>query len=209
MSDLIRILIADDHYVVRRGLASVLTAHHQMEVVGEAASGREVVALARALQPDVIVMDMMMPELSGSEAIAQIKQDHPEIRILVLTSFSERAQIVAAVQAGATGYMLKEAPAYELLQAIRSVHKYSVWLPPELAQALVAPWSPTPSLAQLTEREIDVLRLLAGGLSNKQIAQQLSISDATVRAHVSSILVKWSVPNRTQAALIARSHLPM
>jgi DNA-binding NarL/FixJ family response regulator len=204
MSHTIRVLIADDHHIVRRGLATLLAPRNKMTVVGEAANGREAVQLAQTLQPDVIVMDLLMPELTGVEAIQAIKQAQPEARILVLASFAERGDVQAALQAGALGYLLKATPPNELLSAIRSVAQGVLTLPRELAQIFTQPAAPTPKLDQLTEREQAVLRLLADGLSNQQIAQNLVISDTTVRAHVSNILAKLRVANRTQAALIAR-----
>jgi two-component system, NarL family, response regulator LiaR len=207
MTDTIRVLIADDHHIVRRGLATLLAPRNKMTVVGEAANGREAVQLAQTLQPDVIVMDLLMPELTGVEAIRAIKQTQPEARILVLASFAERGDIQAALQAGALGYLLKATPPKELLSAVRSVAQGALTLPREVAQIFSQPGAPTPKLNQLTEREQAVLRLLADGLSNQQIAQNLVISDTTVRAHVSNILAKLHVANRTQAALIAREQL--
>jgi NarL family two-component system response regulator LiaR len=203
MSDLIRVLIADDHYVVRQGLTALLSPRNSMKVVGEAATGREAVDLARTLQPDVVLMDMIMPELNGPEAIALIKQENPKARILVLTSFGEGKHISAAVQAGALGYLLKDSSPDDLLHAIRSVHRGNLVLPQDLAVKLMQP-QPAASVDQLTERETDVLRLLAQGQSNQEIARNLSISDTTVRSHVSNILMKLGVSNRTQAALVAR-----
>lgn len=204
MGDLIRILIADDHFVVRQGLAALLTPRHGMEVVGEAATGREAVDLAGKLQPDVILMDMVMPEMGGPEAIALIKQANPRTRILVLTSFGESTQVAAAIQAGALGYLLKDSSPDDLLHAIRSVHRGSLVLTQDLALKLMQTQpAPTP-LDQLTERETDVLRLLAQGQSNQEIAVNLNISMTTVRSHVSNILMKLNVSNRTQAALVAQ-----
>lgn len=204
MSDMIRVLIADDHHVVRRGLATLLVRRNHMTVVGEASNGREAVELARVLRPDVIVIDMLMPELTGIEAIRQIKQEQPDARILVLASFAERSEVQAAIQAGALGYLLKAAPPEELLSAIRSVQQGTLSLSREIAQVFTQPAPIAPSFETLTERELAVLRLLADGLSNQQIALRLTISDTTVRAHVSKILAKLNVTNRTQAALIAR-----
>jgi NarL family two-component system response regulator LiaR len=204
MSDLIRVLIADDHYVVRQGLSALLVPRNGMEVVGEAATGREAVDLARTLQPDVILMDMIMPEMDGPEAIARIKQENPKARILVLTTFGESKQITAAVQAGALGYLLKDSSPDDLLHAIRSVHRGNLVLPQDLAQKLMQPRPAVDALDQLTERETDVLRLLAQGQSNQEIARNLNISMTTVRSHVSNILMKLGVSNRTQAALVAR-----
>ena len=206
MTELIRVLIADDHFVVRQGLAAMLVARYGMEVVGEAATGREAVALARTLQPDVILMDMMMPEMDGAQAIAQIKAEEPDARILVLSSFPESKHVAAAMQAGALGYVLKDSTPDDLLHAIRSVHRGNLVLPQALAKDLMRPQPPAPASDTLTERELDVLRLLAQGLTNQEIAAALSISATTVRAHVSSILTKLHVSNRTQAAMVAREH---
>ncbi|NTU82991.1 MAG: response regulator transcription factor, partial [Chloroflexales bacterium] len=153
------------------------------------------------------VIDMLMPELTGLEAIAAIRRDDPQARILVVASFSERADVVAALQAGALGYMRKDALPRELLQAIRTVYQDALALPQELAVALTQPLPPAPDLAELTERELAVLRLLAEGRANHAIAHTLMVSDATVRSHVSSILAKLKVANRTQAALVGREHL--
>ena len=204
MTDLIRVLIADDHYVVRQGLAALLAPRNGMEVVGEAANGREAVELARTLQPDVILMDMIMPEMNGPEAIALIKRENPKARILVLTSFGEAKQISAAIQAGALGYLLKDSSPDDLLHAIRSVYRGNLVLPQDLALALMQPRPAAAALDQLTERETDVLKLLAQGQSNQEIARNLSISATTVRSHVSMILMKLDVSNRTQAVLVAQ-----
>ena len=160
MTELIRILIADDHYVVRKGLATLLVPRNGTEVVGEAATGREAVELARALQPDVILMDMIMPEMTGPEAIRLIKQENSKARILVLTSFGESKQVSAAIQAGALGYLLKDSSPDDLLHAIRSVYRGNLVLPQDLALALMQPRPAAAALDQLTERETDVLRLL-------------------------------------------------
>lgn len=207
MADLIRVLIADDHHIVRLGLAGFLVARNKMTVVGEATNGREAVEQARALKPDVIVIDMLMPEMTGLEAIAAIRHDDPQARILVVASFSERADVVAAIKAGALGYMRKDALPRDLLQAIRTVHQGALALPQDLAMALTHPLPHARGLDVLTERERAVLRLLAEGHANQAIAHTLMISDATVRSHVSSILAKLNVTNRTQAALVAREHL--
>lgn len=204
MADLIRILVADDHYVVRQGLAALLVARNGMQVVGEAAAGKEAVDLARTLLPDVILMDMIMPGMDGPEAIALIKQDNPNARILVLTSFGESKQVAAAIQAGALGYLLKDSSPDDLLHAIRSVHRGSLVLTQDLAFKLMQAQPAPVTDERLTERETDVLRLLAQGQSNQEIAFNLHISMTTVRSHVSNILMKLDVSNRTQAALVAQ-----
>jgi DNA-binding NarL/FixJ family response regulator len=204
MSDLIRIVIADDHFVVRQGLAALLVERNSMEVIGEAATGREAVDLVRLLQPDVILMDMIMPEMDGPQAIKLIVQENPKARILVLTSFGESKQISSAIEAGALGYLLKDSSPDDLLHAIRSVYRGNLVMPQELALKLMHPQPAAPDVDQLTERETDVLRLLAQGLSNQEIAADLHISATTVRSHVSNILMKLGVSNRTQAALVAR-----
>lgn len=206
MTALIRVLIADDHFVVRQGLTTLLVARNGMKVVGEATTGREAVELARNLQPDVILMDMMMPDLDGPQAIACIIEQDPQARILVLTSFGESAKVSAAVQAGALGYLLKDSSPDDLFHAIRSVYRGNLVLPQELALKLMQPQPAAPSLDQLTEREIDVLKLLAQGQSNQDIAKNLVIGTTTVRTHVSSLLNKLGCSNRTQLALFAVQH---
>lgn len=205
MGALIRVLIADDHFVVRQGLGALLAPRNGMQVVGEAASGKEAVELALALQPDVILMDMIMPDMDGAAAILAIKARDPAARILVLTSFGEREKVAAALRGGALGYLLKESSADDLFAAIRSVYGGNLFLPRQLAaDLLVQPQAPAPAGSQLTERELDVLRLLVQGRSNPEIAQALFISATTVRSHVTNILSKLNVANRTQAALVAQ-----
>jgi NarL family two-component system response regulator LiaR len=211
MNALIRILIADDHFVVRQGLATLLAPRNGMEVVGAAATGSEAVELAATLAPDVILMDMVMPEMDGVTAIVHIRQQNPQARILVLTSFGEREQVAAAVRAGALGYLLKDSSPDELFDAIRSVHRGNLHIPQALARELLqAPPPPgaaaTAALdrAAFTARELEVLRLLAQGKSNREIGEALYIGATTVRSHVSSILLKLNVDNRTQAAIAAQ-----
>ena len=205
---MINILIADDHIVVRRGLCSLLIPRNGMEVVGEAADGVEAVELAHSLQPDVILMDMLLPRLNGPEAIVEIKKENPEARILILTSFGEDARVSAAIRAGALGYLLKDSSPDELFHAIREVAQGNLSLPPQVAMKLMQDLQKPkrdrlPPETALTQRELDVLRGIAQGLSNQDIAGQLMISQATVRSHVSSLLSKLGLTNRTQAALYA------
>lgn len=207
MSNLIRVLIADDHMVVRRGLGALLIPRNGMEVIGEASDGAEAVALARALQPDVILMDMVMPNKDGVTAIEEIRQFNPAARILVLTSFGEEGQISKAIRAGALGYLLKDTSPDQLFQAVRSVASGHLSLPQDLARKLVQdlqrPPQAEPLESILTERELDVLKGIARGLSNQEIAAELAIGVTTVRSHVSSLLSKLGLTNRTQAALYA------
>ncbi|GAB4429217.1 MAG: response regulator transcription factor [Anaerolineae bacterium] len=210
MTNLIRVLIADDHFIVRQGLASLLVARHGMELVGEAATGREAVELARRTQPDVILMDMVMPEMDGVQAIAAIKQDNPDARILVLTSFGKEAEVARAIQAGALGYMLKDSSREQLLKTIREVAAGQFSLPLELALKLVQPdkkpppTSPPPEI--LTTRELQVLKGIARGLSNQEIAAELFIVPTTVSTHARNIFTKLGLDNRTQVALYALEH---
>lgn len=207
MSDLIGVLVVDDHTVVRKGLCSLLTSKYGIEVLGEAADGVEAVAKARELNPDVILMDLMMPRKTGLDAIIEIKKENPRARILVLTSFSEDAQIAAAIKAGAMGYVLKDASPDELIHTIQGVHMGKVSIPAELMEVVFAESTAQPGQgsgeAELTSREMDVLGHLATGLSNQEIADALGVSVTTVRTHVSSILRKLNLENRTQAALYA------
>lgn len=204
----IRILIADDHVVVRQGLAAMLTPRNGMEVAGEAANGREAVQLERELAPDVVIMDLQMPQMDGIEATMAIKEQNPEARILVLTSFSEEDRAAAIMAAGASGYLLKDSGADELMQAIRSIHSGHLILSPEVMKAMSkAPQEPgaaQPQVDDLTPRELEVLQGIVDGLTNQGIAVRLGISSTTVRSHVSAILSKLGVSNRTQAALIAQ-----
>lgn len=203
----IRVLIADDHAVVREGLRALMNSEPGLEVVGEAVNGVEAVQLADALQPDVILLDLMMPKKSGLEAIGEIKQANPEARILVLTSFAEDDKVFPAIKAGALGYLMKDSLPHELLQAIRDTYHGESSLHPAVARKLVQelnrPSTLPPAGDPLTERELAVLKLVAQGLSNQEIAEKLAIGERTARTHVVNILSKLHLANRTQAALYA------
>jgi NarL family two-component system response regulator LiaR len=207
MRDPIRILVVDDHTVVREGLCALIEEWPEFEVVGQAGDGDQAVQQARILRPDVILMDLVMPRKNGVEAIWEIKGEDPGARILVLTSFSEDKKAFEAVKAGALGYLLKDSSSDEVVQAIRDVYRGELSLQPGLAlrviRELARPSSLPPAEQPLTDREVEVLRLVAQGLTNQDIADRLSISERTVRSHVSSFLEKLHLANRTQAALYA------
>jgi NarL family two-component system response regulator LiaR len=198
----IRILIVDDHAVVRQGLKMFLSLDSELEIVGEAVDGKQAVALARQLQPDVVLMDLLMPVMDGVTAIGILRREVPEAEIVALTSVLEDNAVIGAIRAGAIGYLLKDTEADELIRAIKAAAEGQVQLSPKAAARLMREVR-TPESAELTERETEVLRLLARGLSNKQIAQALVIGEKTVKTHVSNILSKLNVSSRTQAALYA------
>ncbi len=206
----IRVVLADDHAVVRRGLAGLLSSAGDIEVVGQAADGAEAMERVAQEQPDVIVMDLQMPGVDGVEATRRIVAGHPEVQVLVLTSFSDSERIVAALDAGAVGYLLKDADPDDVIEGVRAVSRGESPLHPraarELLRARSEPGGTSPSsvtLAQLTPRETDVLRLVRLGLANKQIARRLDISERTVKAHLTSAFQRIGVADRTQAALWA------
>jgi DNA-binding NarL/FixJ family response regulator len=199
----IRIVLADDHSVVRNGLRNFLAYDPDLEVVGEAADGAEALRLARELTPDVVLMDLLMPGMDGIQATAAIRRDLPETEVLALTSVLEDALVVGAVRAGAIGYLLKDTQADELCRAIKAAAAGQVQLTPKAAERLMQAISAPASLDALTDRETDVLRLLAQGYSNKQIAERLNNTEKTIKTHVSRILSKLGVQSRTQATLHA------
>lgn len=207
MEHSIRVLIADDHAIVRRGLRTLINSQPDMEVVDEAANGVEAVLKARATKPDVILMDMVMPRQEGAAAIREIKQEDPEARILVLTSFAEDDKIFPAIKSGALGYLLKDAETDQLLHAIRDVNDGKSSLDPNVALRVIRELNHEsnlpPTKDPLTERELEVLQLVAQGLTNGEIAERLVLGERTVGNHISSILSKLHVANRTQAALYA------
>lgn len=205
--DAIRVLIADDHPIVREGLRTLIASEPGMEMVGEATNGAEAVSLARSLQPDVILMDLIMPVMDGLRAISEIKAENPEASILVLTSFAEQDKVFPAIRAGALGYLLKDTAPDQLLQAIYDVHRGEPSLHPSVALQLIReinqPSDLSPAPDPLSQRELQVLKLLAQGLTNQEIADRLVISEWTVRTHVRNILGKLHLANRMQAALYA------
>ncbi len=199
----IRVLIADDHSVVREGLRMFLGRDPELAVIGEAADGEEAVRLARQLRPDVVLMDLLMPLMDGIAATSAIRSELPETEVIALTSVLESAAVVGAVKAGAIGYLLKDTQAHELRRAIKAAAAGQVQLSPQASAYLVREVRAPETTGALTEREAEVLRLLAQGQSNKEIAQTLQIVEDTVKTHVKHILSKLGVQSRTQAALCA------
>jgi two-component system, NarL family, response regulator LiaR len=200
---MIRILVTDDHSVVRQGLRMFLALDPDLEVVGEAEDGAQAVRLARELRPDVVLMDLLMPIMDGITAITAIRKEMPDVEVLALTSVLEDASVVGAVRAGAVGYLLKDTNADELRRAIKAAAAGQVQLSPQAAARLMREVRAPESPETLTERETDALRLVAQGQANKEIARSLQIGEKTVKTHVSNILTKLGVQSRTQAALHA------
>ena len=207
MTGQIKILVVDDHAVVRTGISAWIESEPDLVLCGEAADGEDAVAKAIALHPDVILMDLIMPKKDGIDAIKEIIHENPNAHILVITSFSEKDKAIQSIKAGAMGFMMKDTSPENMLQAIREVHQGNPWLSVEITRMLMhedlRPIETTSPIDKLTDREKDVLRLIAQGLSDKDIAGQLTVSKATVRFHVTNILTKLHLENRTQAALYA------
>jgi two-component system, NarL family, response regulator LiaR len=207
LAEKIRIFVADDHIIVREGLRALLSTEPDVDIIGEAADGKEAVTAVRALRPDVILLDLVMPQMSGLDVIVAVTQENPQARILVLTSFSDDDKVFPAIKAGALGYLLKDSSPQELIQAIRDVYHGEPSLDPNIALKLLRefkePTDQPPAPESLTDREMKVLSLVSRGLTNQEIAEILVISERTVRTHVGNILNKLHFANRTQAALYA------
>ena len=207
MADLIRVLVVDDHPVVRRGIKSLLADEADIQVVGEAVDGEQAVDQFEQLSPDVVLMDLVMPNMNGIEAIQRITAAHADARILVMTSFAADDKVFPSIKAGALGYVLKDSDPEDLIRMIRQVYRGELSLHPTIARKVIqelnrpadGPLTPSP----LTEREVEILQLLAQGIENKQIAHRLTLREATVRTHVSNILGKLQLANRVQATLYA------
>ena len=205
MADVIQILLVEDQTLMRQGLKTILDLEPGFRVIGEAADGASGVRMALAMRPDAVLMDIQMPQLNGVEATAQLCRQWPEAKVIILTTFDRDDYVYQGVRAGALGYLLKDAPAIKLIETIRRVHAGEVFIQPEIAsRALREMMRPTATAEPLSEREREVLVLLAQGASNKDMAEKLFITEGTVKNHVSNILAKLQAENRTQAADIAR-----
>lgn len=207
MSEIIRVMVVDDHPVVRQGIRSLLGEEEDIQVVGEAINGRDALSKVESLKPDVILMDLVMPEMTGIEAIEKITASHPDARILVMTSFAADDKVFPSIKAGALGYLLKDSDPEDLVRMIRQVYRGELSIHPTIARKVIQelnrpakePLTPSP----ITEREVEILQLMAQGMENKEIAARLVVRDATVRTHVSNILRKLQLANRVQATLYA------
>lgn len=211
----IKLLLADDHTMVRRGLQVFLSTQTDLELIGEASTGQETLEKVAVLQPDVVLMDINMPGINGIEATKQIKLLHAQVKVIILTSFSDQDHVLPALRSGAKGYLLKDIEPEDLARAIRRVYQGKVELHPDIAEHLVHQYAepeqtaypPTDnSISELTKREKDVLRLIASGKSNRSIAEELFITEKTVKTHVSHVLSKLGMSDRTQAAIYALKH---
>jgi NarL family two-component system response regulator LiaR len=211
LTDPVRVVIVDDHVVVRQGLRAFLEAQDDIEIVGEAGDGEEAVRVVRDLVPDIVLMDLVMPKLDGVAAIREVRALSPSTSVIVLTSYVDDDKVFAAVKAGAAGYLLKDVQPSELADAIRTVNGGEALLHPAVAAKLMQEFAEprrTAPASNLTEREVEVLRLVARGMANKEIARELGVAEKTVKTHVSNILQKLHLDDRTQAALYAvREHI--
>lgn len=201
MTRRIRVLVADDHPIVRSGITSVLSTQQDFEVVGDASNGADAVRLAAQLVPDLVLMDLRMPTLNGVDATTEILRTHPATRVVVLTTYATDGEVLRAIEAGAVGYLLKDVPHEELFRALRSVARGERYLASFVTERLMAQWQ-QPARTTLTERELDVLRCVARGAPNKEIAATLRITEPTVKAHLVHIFEKLGVENRTAAVRI-------
>jgi len=204
----IRVLIVDDHHVVRKGLVFFLRTQKDLDIIGEAANGKEAVELAKSLKPDIILMDLVMPEMDGIEATKIIKKEHPDIKIMMLTSFSDQDHVIPALEAGASGFQLKDIQPDELVTSLKKIMSGENQLHPKATSRLLDNLSSKGKqekvlIEELTKRELDVLKEIAKGKSNKEIASSLFITEKTVKTHVSNLLAKLELADRTQAALYA------
>jgi DNA-binding NarL/FixJ family response regulator len=203
----IRLAVVDDHVIVRNGLKQFIATADDIELVGMAANGVEALALVADLKPDVVLMDLSMPEMDGVEATRRIVAEHPGVRVLVLTSFSDQTRIMDALRAGAEGYLLKHSEPDEIAAAVRAIHEGGSPLDPKAARVLLESRRTAAESDNLTDREREVLLLVRAGLANKQIARKLEISERTVKAHLTNVFQRLGVSDRTQAALWASQHL--
>jgi DNA-binding NarL/FixJ family response regulator len=213
MASVIQILLVDDQSIIRQGLKALLELEPDMVVVGDAENGQVAIESVNALAPDVVVLDLRMPIMDGIATTTALRQSHPTLPILILTTFDDQEYVTQALRSGASGYLLKDTPSEELAQAIRAVHKGYTQFGPGIMQKAIAPASPIapeipPGFAELTPRERQVLRLIAQGASNREIAEFLYLSEGTVKNHVTSILGRLNVRDRTQAAIVAGSLSP-
>lgn len=211
MSNPIRILVVDDHMVVRRGLVSLIESEDELEVVGQAADGLEAIEQAEKLRPDVVLMDVEMPRLNGLAALPRVLEKSPQSKVIILTTFADDERIFNALRSGASGYVLKDVAEHDLIESVRKVMRGEPALAPQVAQRLITGVSQpatraTDPAANLSERERQVLKLVGQGLSNKEIAHHLSFTESTAKAHVHSLLTKLSLSDRTQLALYAVRH---
>jgi DNA-binding NarL/FixJ family response regulator len=205
---MIRVLIVDDHAVVRRGLETLLTSADNIEVVGTAVDGIDALRRTASLQPDVILMDLSMPHLDGIESTRRLLVDHPNVRVVALTSFAEQRKVFDAISAGAIGYLLKDSNPEDLIAGVRAAYAGGSPLDPKAARVLVDARRDSTEKPTLSPRETEVLRVVAKGLSNKHIARQLGIGERTVKAHLTAVFQKIGVTDRTSAAMWAKDHLP-
>ncbi len=206
MTAAVRVLIVDDHPMVRRGLSELFDGESDIEVIDAVGSGEQAVAVSLAARPDVVLMDVSMPDMDGIEATRRLLEVRPEARVVMLTSFADHERVMEALDSGAIGYLLKDAESDELLRGVRAAARGESPLSPRAARALITERRGQRPFQELTSRELDVLRLVARGLSNKQIAWRLAISEKTVKAHMTSIFGRIGVADRTQAALWAQRH---